>query len=283
MAACAVDEAYRAHIAMGGDPEHVSALDNFCWPDPVESEKTPDGRYKLAQLVRACEGLKDSCLAYGIPLISGKDSMKNDAVINGKKVSVRPTLLVSLMGISRDIRKTVSTDFKKPDDLIFVAGTSTADLGGSFLERILDKKLGKSPCPDTTEAKKLYTALHKAIQKGLLASCHDISDGGMAAALTESAIAGGFGFEADINELIKKQKLTAIEALFTESPSRFVLSIKPEKLAAFTKTMKGLPLFKIGKVRADEIISINCTDKKLIQTDIKTSRESWNILNRNGA
>src|SRR5262249_7342028 len=90
MAVNAVDEAYRAHIALGADPDFASVLDNFCWPDPVESEKTPDGAYKLAQLVKTCRGLRDACLAYGLPLISGKDSMKNDAVMNGKKVSIRP-------------------------------------------------------------------------------------------------------------------------------------------------------------------------------------------------
>ena len=57
MAMCAVDEAYRAHIGSGGNPEYAAVLDNFCWPDPVESENTPDGKYKLAQLVRACKGL----------------------------------------------------------------------------------------------------------------------------------------------------------------------------------------------------------------------------------
>ncbi len=57
MAQCAVDEAFRSHIALGGDPESASVLDNFCWPDPVKSAKTPDGEYKLAQLVRTCKGV----------------------------------------------------------------------------------------------------------------------------------------------------------------------------------------------------------------------------------
>ena len=80
MAVAAVDEAVRAHVALGGDPERMAALDNFCWPDPVLSDATPDGPYKMAQLVRACRGLADACTAYGLPLVSGKDSMKNDAV-----------------------------------------------------------------------------------------------------------------------------------------------------------------------------------------------------------
>ena len=105
MARCAVDEAVRAHVALGGDPDRMSALDNFCWPDPVESPETPDGKRKLAQLVRACRGLADACQGFQLPLISGKDSMKNDAHAAGRKISIRPTLLVSLMGIIRDVRQ----------------------------------------------------------------------------------------------------------------------------------------------------------------------------------
>ena len=72
-----------AYVIADAKPE--VALDNFCWPDPIESSKTPDGAHKLAQLVRCCQGLREACEAYGLPLISGKDSMKNDAVLDGIK------------------------------------------------------------------------------------------------------------------------------------------------------------------------------------------------------
>ena len=85
MAMCAVDEAVRAHVACGGDPERMAALDNFCWPDPVAGPDNPDGEFLLAQLVRAARGLKEACLAYRLPLISGKDSMKNNAVVDGRR------------------------------------------------------------------------------------------------------------------------------------------------------------------------------------------------------
>ncbi len=72
MAISAVDEAVRNAVAVGVDPQTICLLDNFCWPDPVEAEKNPDGAYKLGQLVRTCQGLFDICIAYGAPLISGK-------------------------------------------------------------------------------------------------------------------------------------------------------------------------------------------------------------------
>jgi len=95
MMAAAVDEAVRNLACVGARLGTIAGLDNFCWPDPVQSEKTPDGRHKLAQLVRCCEALYDACLAYDIPLISGKDSMKNDYKVGDTKISIPPTVLFS--------------------------------------------------------------------------------------------------------------------------------------------------------------------------------------------
>ena len=137
MAMCAVDEAVRAHVACGGDPDRMAALDNFCWPDPIAAPDNPDGAYKLAQLVRAARGLRAACLAYKLPLISGKDSMKNDAVVDGRRISVLPTLLVSVLGIIEDLRCSVSSDFKQAGDRIFVVGADRGELGATAYARLL--------------------------------------------------------------------------------------------------------------------------------------------------
>ena len=121
----------------GVDLDLIAGLDNFCWPDPIESSKTPDGRYKLAQLVRANRALDDVCRAYRLPCISGKDSMKNDAMMGGEKISVPPTLLFSLLGNHEDVRKAVSSDFKKPGDAIFIVGETHQELGASELAFML--------------------------------------------------------------------------------------------------------------------------------------------------
>jgi len=131
MAACCLDEALRNVVAVGARPDRVAALDNFCWPDPVESEKTPDGHYKLAQLVRACQALYDYCTAFGTPLISGKDSMKNDYGSGADKISIPPTLLITALGIVDDVTKAVTMDAKRPGDLIYVVGESFDECGGS--------------------------------------------------------------------------------------------------------------------------------------------------------
>mgnify|MGYP000163902693 CR=1 FL=1 len=85
MTACTIDEAVRRAIAVGGDPDHLGGVDNFCWPNiQYHPEKNPDGKFKAAQLVRACRALRDVCLAYGIPLLSGKDSMYVDGHLVGR-------------------------------------------------------------------------------------------------------------------------------------------------------------------------------------------------------
>ena len=131
MVACAIDEAIRNVIAVGGSLGHMAGLDNFCWPDPVLSPGTPDGPYKLAQLVRANQALYDYCTAYGVPCISGKDSMKNDYHVGDTKISVPPTLLFSVLARMPDVRRAVTMDVKQPGDLVLVLGETRAELGGS--------------------------------------------------------------------------------------------------------------------------------------------------------
>ena len=210
MAMCAVDEAVRGHVACGGDPDRMAALDNFCWPDPIAGPDNPDGAHKLAQLVRAARGLRAACLAYRLPLISGKDSMKNDAVVDGRRISVLPTLLVSVLGIIEDLRRSVSSDFKQPGDRIFIVGADRGEVGGSAYARLLGGTGGagtgaatgvrQQGCPtvDAPAAMARYRLLHAAMRAGIVASAHDLSDGGLAVALAESAIGGRLGARLDL-------------------------------------------------------------------------------------
>jgi len=231
MAVAAVDEAVRAHVALGGDPQQMAALDNFCWPDPVLSDSTPDGPFKLAQLVRACRGLADACVAYGLPLISGKDSMKNDSYLGGRKISIRPTLLVSLMGIVPDVRRALTSSFKTPGDRILLIGTGLPALGGSTYERLEGCDLGDCPHTDLAANPSLYRAVHAAASNGLLSSLHDLSEGGLAVALAEAAIGGRLGARVTL----PTDAPTAADratALFGERTGGFIATCSPEHLRA---------------------------------------------------
>ena len=207
MAMCAVDEAVRAHVACGGDPDRMAALDNFCWPDPVAGPDNPDGEFLLAQLVRAARGLQEACLAYRLPLISGKDSMKNNAVVDGRRIAVLPTLLVSVLGIMDDLRRSPSTDFKRAGDLICLVGDDRGELGATAYARLLAAGGAALPiakpqrhCPtvDAPAAMRRYRLLHQAIAAGWVSSAHDLADGGLAVALAECAIGGRLGARIDL-------------------------------------------------------------------------------------
>jgi phosphoribosylformylglycinamidine synthase subunit PurSL len=291
MAACAVDEAYRAHIALGGRPELTGGLDNFCWPDPVLSEETPDGPRKLAQLVRACKGLRDACMAYGIPLISGKDSMKNDARLGNRKISVKPTLLISLMGIIEDVRGLVSTDFKQAGHRIYCIGITKGELGGTFLERVArlaSGDLGGPPRVDFGEAVKDYEATAEAIRRGLLSSCHDVSDGGLGAALAESALGGRLGVSIDLSGVVDQLKQNEgryyeekseldvhIRALFCESPSRFLVSLPKEREEEFLHCFsERTPVF-LGEVIDAECITIERENRSILKCSLDEIVQAW--------
>jgi phosphoribosylformylglycinamidine synthase len=159
MAANAIDEAIRNVIAVGGSLGHIAGLDNFCWPDPVLSDQTPDGPYKLAQLVRANQALYDYCIAYDIPCISGKDSMKNDYQIGDTKISVPPTLLFSVIARMPDVRKAITMDVKQPGDLVFILGETHAELGASEYYALHNAIGNRVPQVDAQQARVLYEAL----------------------------------------------------------------------------------------------------------------------------
>ncbi len=289
MAAAAVDEAYRAHIALGGDPDRAYLLDNFCWPDPVQSEFTPDGEYKLAQLVRACRGLRNACEAYGLPLISGKDSMKNDADLAGRKVSVRPTLLISLLGILENADQYLSSDFKVAGDLIYVIGETRGELGGTVYEAVSGHPLGQSPTPDLKQAPSLYRAIAELMGVGLLRSAHDLSDGGLAIGVAESAIASrkaGKAFGADIKlealplgALPGKSDLIPLfetpRLLFSESCSRFLVTVAPKDRAKFEAGLIGFPCAQVGVVSRKAFVRFTRSGQELVSIPVEELEEAF--------
>jgi phosphoribosylformylglycinamidine synthase len=275
MTACAIDEAVRNAICVGGQLGQLAGLDNFCWPDPVESEKTPDGSYKLAQLVRSNMALYDYCTAYDLPCISGKDSMKNDYMIGGVKISVPPTLLFSVLGKIDDVRKAVSMDVKRPGHLVYVIGLTKNELGASeyFAHHGF---IGNSiPRVNAQMARKTYQAIAEAISRRIVASCHDCSDGGLGVALAETAFAGGFGIEADLSAVPQEERLRDDYLLFSESQSRFVVTVAPKKAKEFERIMDGMPFARIGKVQESPMLVLNSGNENIISADIFALKKAW--------
>ena len=288
MAAASIDEALRNAVCVGVDLELIAGLDNFCWPDPVESAKTPDGRYKLAQLVRANRALDKVCRAYNLPCISGKDSMKNDATLDGEKISVPPTLLFSLIGNHSDVRKAVSSDFKQVGDMIYLVGETHQELGASELAFMLrDESNGESgiggrvPQIDTSRNLSLYHSLTKAMSNELVSSAHDCSDAGLAAAVAECCFGCDSGADLDLSDIFHADiNLDNWGALFGESLGRILVSVKPENSEIFEASMEGHECNYLGKVNSGDDITISHQGTPILNASMSELRDSWkNTLN----
>ncbi|MCX7816256.1 MAG: AIR synthase-related protein [Syntrophales bacterium] len=276
MAACAIDEAIRNAIAVGGSLKRLAGLDNFCWCDPVPSAKNPDAEYKLAQLVRANQALYDITTVYGVPCISGKDSMKNDYIIGDIKISIPPTLLFSVVGYIEDVRKTVTMDAKNPGDIVYVLGITYNEMGGSEWYAQNGFIGANVPKVRPEKAKVIYETLSNAIHEGLVASCHDCSDGGLAVALAETAFAGNLGMEVFLENVPQEGVTRNDTLLFSESQSRFVITVPPDKKEKLEKRFFGLPLGIIGVVTEERRLIIRGLDGKVIvNEDIDDLRSAW--------
>lgn len=288
MARCVVDEAVRRQVCAGARLDRIALLDNFCWPDPVSSEANPDGAYKAAQLVRACEGLHDLAVAYGTPLISGKDSMKNDSTMGGVRISVPPTLLVSAIGLIDDVRNAVTLDLKRPGDVVFVAGTTRDEMGGSEYYRWVGERDGlaaepgkpapyvgsRPPLVDENETLPLYRAISEATAAGLVRSIATPGKGGLGFALARAAMGGELGIEADLDAAGGLAALPAHVALFSESNGRFVVTTAPENAASFEEAL-GDRAGRIGVVTERARIHLRHAGTTVLDVDVFALKLAW--------
>jgi len=271
MAMAGIYEAIRNLVSVGGRFDRISLLDNFCWGDC----KSPQG---LGQLVRAAQACYDGAMAFNSPFISGKDSLNNEFQCeDGTRISIPPTLLISAMTVVDNVGRCVTMDAKKPSNLLFIVGETKNELGGSHYYKVNNQLGANVPTVDLQVAPRIASKISEAINRGLVSSCHDCSEGGLAAALAEMAFAGGFGIEADLRGLPKSDDCRRIDAqLFSESNSRFIVEVEPANFDSFAKLMINLPFGQIGKVTAEKILSIK-TDagRQVIKIDLDTLKKSW--------
>jgi phosphoribosylformylglycinamidine synthase len=276
MMGCAIDEAIRNNMAVGGNLKHMAGLDNFCWCDPIQSEKTPDGEYKLAQLVRANLALYDFTTAFGVPCISGKDSMKNDYLIGETKISIPPTVLFSVVSVIEDVRRCVTMDAKRSGDWVYVLGETFPEMGASEYFALRGFIGNQVPKVNAPRAKALYEALAQAMARGIVASCHDCSDGGLGVALAETSFSGSLGMEVDLRQVPASGVERNDVLLFSESPSRFVATVHPENQAAFEECVQGNVFAAIGKVVAgSHFTTLGLRGKPVVRGDIWQFKEAW--------
>ena len=285
----AFDEAVRQIVSVGGQLPEPGKLgestfwcanDNFCVPDSAyDPDHNPDGKYKLAQLVRMCQALADMALAYHVPMTSGKDSMKNDFRAGAKKISVPPTVLYSVAAAIPDVRRTVTSEIKAAGDGVYVLGRSGAELGASEFQQLFGPPGGCVPAVRPAEALALYYKVMAANRAGLIRSSHDLSDGGLAVALAETTFGTGLGLRVAIDPVADtvdhpdpRRRLCA--ALFGESPSRFVVTVRPEHRARFEEIL-GAAAVRIGEATADPIFRIAWRGQPLVDGPCTDLLQAW--------
>jgi phosphoribosylformylglycinamidine synthase subunit PurSL len=247
MAGAGIDTAIRGLVAMGIPVDTIAILDNFCWCSSDEPERL--GQLKLAAL-----GCYDVAKAFGTPFISGKDSMFNDfsgydAEGRPVKVSVPPTLLISSIGVHPDAAKAVSMDAKIEGDLVYVIGGTREELGGSEYFALLGSTGNAVPVLDAAAAKERYVRLAGAIAHGLVASAFPVSHGGLGIAIARVAISGQLGMDLTlpVPDAVRPDYF-----LFSESLSRFVVTVAPDHKRAFEQAL-GSDAVLLGRTRGSSL------------------------------
>ncbi len=271
MALAGIDEAIRNLVCVGGRFDRIALLDNFCWGDCTRAET-------FGPLVRAAQACYDGAMAFGAPFISGKDSLNNEfACEDGSRISIPSTLLISAISIVDDISKCVTMDAKKPSHLLFMVGRTQNELGGSHYYKVKGELGANVPRLDLGTAPKIAGRIAESIARDLVVSCHDCSEGGLAVALAEMAFAGGLGIEADLRGLPKSKDCWRTDAqLFSESNSRYIVEVEPDKYDAFAKLMLNLPFGQIGKVTEEKKLIIKSEDgRNVIESDIDSLKRAW--------
>ncbi len=262
MAWAVIDEAVRNVVAVGADPDRIAILDNFCWGSPRVPER-------LGGLVRAAQGCHDAALAYGTPFISGKDSLNNEFVdAHGVKRAIPPTLLISALGIVPDVRRTVTSDLKRPGNRLYLVGATRDELGGSLYERLTSTTGRNLPAP-VPDAVEMFRALHRAMQAGWVAAAHDCSEGGVAVAAAEMCIGGRLGLDLTLPG-------EAVTALFAESSARFLVEVTPEHATDFERALAGRPCADVGAVTELATLRIaGAQDEVWINSEVVALVQAW--------
>ncbi|WP_318618329.1 phosphoribosylformylglycinamidine synthase subunit PurL [Sporosarcina sp. YIM B06819] len=251
----AVAEAARNLICSGAEPIAITDCLNFGSADKPEV---------FWQLEKSADGISEACIKLNAPVISGNVSLSNE--VNG--VPIYPTPTIGMVGLVHDLSHVTTTAFKQAGDTIYVLGEAGLDFGGSELQQMMDGTIsGQAPAIDLDVEAARQKALLTAIQEGLVQSATDLSEGGFAIALCEKAFdAEGLGAEVTIAG-------SAVTALFSETQSRFLVTVKEENTAAFEAAVADA--IKIGSVTASDRVVINGENGVLIDGAVEEFRSAW--------
>ncbi|URT71251.1 phosphoribosylformylglycinamidine synthase subunit PurL [Cytobacillus firmus] len=250
----AVAEAARNIICSGGQP--LAITDNLNFGNPEKPEI-------FWQIEKAADGISEACRTLNTPVIGGNVSLYNET--NG--TAIYPTPVIGMVGLVEDIDHVTTQSFKAAGDLIYLVGETKDEFGGSELQKMTYGRIfGKAPELDLEKEEKAQEQILKAIRSGLVASAHDVAEGGLAVAAAESLI-GSTGLGADI-----KVSGNATSALFSESQSRFLLSVKKENQEAFESLVDAT---LIGEVTDAPVLYLSNEEGLLLAEQVDVLKQAW--------
>lgn len=251
----AVAEAARNVVVSGAKPLAITDCLNFGNPEKPEI---------FWQLEKAADGMSEACTILDAPVIGGNVSLYNET--NG--TAVYPTPTIGLVGLVEDLSHVTTQDAKKAGDLVYMIGESFTEFGGSELQKMVEGRIfGKAPSIDLDVEAKRQAQILSAIQQGLVASAHDVAEGGVAVALAEKAFGKGLGLDVTLSG-------SATTALFSESQSRFILTVSPGNEQAFEAIVTDAK--KIGTVTEGNQLVIKGEDGTAwINGSVDTLRAAW--------
>ncbi len=261
----AAAEAMSNLVASGGNPRETSLIDNFIWPVPVPEQ--------LGGLDRAIEACVDVMHALKRPFISGKDSLSSTYRFpDGRSLHIPPVLCISVFGRIEDVTKTTSTDFKQPGSTLVLVGATDAEpaaMGGSTYLDTLGRLGERAPKVDLAVLPKTLDAVYAAIRDGHVRACHDVSEGGLLAALAEMGFGGDLGCEIDVAGLAERADV----ALFGETAGVFVAEVGPD---ADLKALFGeVPHAVLGKTIEEEVVRVSDGGRLLFEADLSQLQAAW--------
>lgn len=250
--AIAVAEAARNIIASGAEPLALTDCLNFGSPDK------PEGFWQLDQAV---EGMAEACRTLDTPVIGGNVSLYNES--NG--TAIYPTPVVGMVGLIEK-REHITTSFAKTaGDVVFLLGETKPEFGGSALQMLQDGKVsGHAPTLDLETERTNQQALLSAIRQGLVTAAHDVSEGGLAAALPELVFGTGFGLDVSV-------ETDLVTTLFSESQSRFLVTVAADQADRFETLTNAA---RIGHVTEATQLIIRASDR-LIEMDVTELERVW--------
>ena len=258
-AAIAVAEAARSIAATGARPLAVTDCLNFGNPERPEI---------MGQFEAAVRGLADACRALSVPVVSGNVSFYNET--DGRPILPTPT--VGMVGLLDDVSRHVRLPFRAKGDVIALLGESRDELGATeYLRTVHGRDEGPCPEVDLEAERRLVDLLVRLAGRGLLSSAHDVSDGGLAVALAESAMTGELGAVVRLESALRLSSL-----LFGETTGRVVLSFRPENEGRIRSAAAelGVPLTVIGSVGGARL-RIAVGGRRVVDEDVASLRGLW--------